>query len=78
MRLLITVQAVAAPSELCGHIPLVAHVLETHGAPFKIQILLFVSHTTIGQTFHLPDFILDQTPKAQHYFECLRRNLRSW
>ena len=43
VRLLITVQAVAAPSELCGHIPLVAHVLEAHGAPFKIQILLLVT-----------------------------------
>ena len=40
--LLITVQAVAAPSELGGNIPLVAHVLETHGAPFKMQMLLLL------------------------------------
>ena len=55
MRLLITVQAVAAPSELCGHIPLVAHVLEAHGAPFKIQILLvtqLLDRLSIFQTLY--------------------------
>ena len=39
-HLLVTVQPVAAPSELRGDIPLVAHVLKTHGASFKMQILL--------------------------------------
>ena len=65
--LLIAVQAVAAPSELRGNIPLVAHVLETHGAPFKMQISL-LKHK------YWPDFILDPTPRAQHYFECLEKS----
>ena len=70
---LIAVQSVAAPSELGGDIPLVAHVLETHGAPFKMQILLlkhkyWTDRQTLYWTRHLElNIILN-----------VWRNLRSW
>ena len=72
--LLIAVQAVAAPSELGGNIPLVAHVLETHGAPFKMQMLLLLKSGRVRRRkkpflalkgYETFMYALDQEPSQQ-------------